>query len=56
LPAPTGDKKPFAREIPEDVSLLRIELHSWQKLKGSRLEHVIVVLEERIACLSRLSD
>jgi thiamine kinase-like enzyme len=32
----------------EVISLLRIGLHSWQKLKGTRLEYVISVLEERV--------
>jgi thiamine kinase-like enzyme len=32
----------------EAISLLRIALHSWQKLKGTRLEYVISVLEERV--------
>jgi aminoglycoside phosphotransferase (APT) family kinase protein len=40
----------------EIISLLRIALHSWQKLKGRRLEHALAVLEERIACLPRASD
>jgi hypothetical protein len=31
--------------------LLRLALHSWQKLKVSRLEHAITLLEERISCL-----
>ena len=35
----------------EVISLLRMALHSWQKLKGTRLEYVIAVLEERVACL-----
>jgi hypothetical protein len=35
----------------EVISLLRMALHSWQKLKGTRLEYVITVLEERIAWL-----
>ena len=39
----------------ELVSLLRLALHSWQKLKGSRLEFVIAILEERAACLPQLS-
>jgi ABC-type multidrug transport system fused ATPase/permease subunit len=38
--------------IYELVSLLRIALHSWQKLKGTRIENVMAVLEERVACLS----
>ncbi|MFL5803280.1 MAG: phosphotransferase [Roseiflexaceae bacterium] len=35
----------------EIISLLRLGLHSWQKLKGSRLEYVISILEERVSCL-----
>lgn len=31
----------------ELVSLLRLAVHSWQKLKGNRLEHTIDLLEER---------
>jgi hypothetical protein len=38
----------------EVVSLLRLAQHSWQKLKESRLEQVILVLEERIPCLPPL--
>lgn len=34
--------------VDEAISLLRIALRSWQKLKGPRLEYVISVLEERI--------
>ncbi|HEX9441646.1 MAG TPA: phosphotransferase [Roseiflexaceae bacterium] len=37
----------------EIISLLRLALHSWQKLKGSRLEYVITILEERVSCLSQ---
>jgi thiamine kinase-like enzyme len=40
----------------EVISLLRIAQHSWQKLKGSRLELVIDLLEERITCLPRISQ
>jgi hypothetical protein len=36
----------------EIISLLRLALHSWQKLKGSRLEYVISILEERVSWLS----
>ncbi|HEV8653599.1 MAG TPA: phosphotransferase [Actinomycetes bacterium] len=32
----------------EMVSLLRLAFHSWQKLKRSRLEHVVDVLDERV--------
>jgi aminoglycoside phosphotransferase len=35
----------------EILMLLRLAVHSWQKLKVSRLEHAITLLEERIACL-----
>jgi hypothetical protein len=35
----------------EIISLLRLALHSWQKLKGSRLEYVNSILEERVSCL-----
>lgn len=37
----------------EMISLMRIALHSWQKLKGSRLELVLDLLEERIECLPK---
>jgi len=40
----------------EVVSLLRIALHSWQKLKPVRLEQVMTILEERIACLPPLTQ
>ena len=40
----------------EVVSLLRIALHSWQKLKAVRLEQVLCILEERIACLPPLTQ
>jgi len=42
--------------IYEVVSLLRIALHSWQKLKAVRLEQVLTILEERIACLPPLTQ
>lgn len=35
----------------EIISLLRLALHSWQKLKESRLEQTLAILEERLACL-----
>jgi energy-coupling factor transporter ATP-binding protein EcfA2 len=38
-------------EIYELISLLRLAVHSWQKLKGSRLQAAIDVLQERLACL-----
>jgi hypothetical protein len=39
----------------ELISLLRLALHSWQKLKGGRLEFVLTILEERATCLAQLS-
>ncbi|HWQ14931.1 MAG TPA: ABC transporter transmembrane domain-containing protein, partial [Roseiflexaceae bacterium] len=39
----------------EVVSLLRMAVHSWQKLKGSRLAYAVAMLEERVACLPQLS-
>ena len=39
----------------ELISLLRLALHSWQKLKGSRLEFVLTILEERASWLAQLS-
>ncbi len=37
----------------EIVSLVRIAQHSWLKLKGSRLELVTDLLEERVKCLTQ---
>src|SRR6266545_1839696 len=39
----------------ELISLLRLALHSWQKLKGSRLENVLSIIEERASCLPQHS-
>lgn len=53
----TGYTAPQAQQLRERVaayeiiSLMRIALHSWQKLKGNRLELVLELLEERIECL-----
>jgi hypothetical protein len=38
----------------EIISLLRIAQHSWLKLKGSRLELVADLLEERSTCLPQI--
>ena len=47
------DEERLRMRVPvyEIISLLRLALHSWQKLKGSRLEYVISILEERVSCL-----
>jgi hypothetical protein len=34
----------------ELISLIRLALHSWEKMKGSRLKQTLLLLEERIAC------
>ena len=39
----------------EAVSLLRTLIHSWQVIKVSRIEHVVAVLEERLARLPELN-
>jgi hypothetical protein len=36
----------------EIISLTRMAAHSWQKLKGSRLQAAISVLKERVECLA----
>ena len=36
--------------IYELISLIRLTLHSWEKMKGSRLKQTILLLEERIEC------
>jgi aminoglycoside phosphotransferase (APT) family kinase protein len=38
----------------EIISLLRMGLHSWQQIKPARLENVVAVLEEELACLPQL--
>jgi phosphotransferase family enzyme len=51
------DEEQLRMRVPvyEIISLLRLALHSWQKLKGSRLEYVLSILEERVSCLPQLS-
>ncbi len=39
----------------ELLSLIRLALHSWQKLKGSRLKLALQLLEERMECLTRVN-
>jgi tRNA A-37 threonylcarbamoyl transferase component Bud32 len=48
-----GDKQRLRERVAvyEILMLLRLAVHSWQKLKISRLEHAMKLLEERIACL-----
>jgi hypothetical protein len=41
--------------IYELVSLIRLALHSWEKMKGSRLKQTISLLEERIECQKQIS-
>jgi thiamine kinase-like enzyme len=50
--APAGAEQVRARTaVYEMISLLRLALHSWQKLKAARIQNVLAVLEERAACL-----
>jgi hypothetical protein len=37
----------------ELLSIIRLGIHSWQKLKGSRFSHAIALLEERMPCLTQ---
>jgi len=37
--------------IYEVLMLMRLAIHSWQKLKVSRLKHALTLLEERVPCL-----
>lgn len=41
--------------IYELISLIRLALHSWEKMKGSRLKQTITLLEERIECQKQIS-
>lgn len=38
----------------ELISLIRLTLHSWEKMKGSRLRQTILLLEERAECQRQL--
>jgi len=40
----------------ELVSLMQLTLHSWEKMKGSRLKQTIRLLEERIECQKQISQ
>lgn len=48
-----GDRQPFYLrvQIYEILMLLRLVIHSWQKLKVDRLGHAMDLIEERIVCL-----
>ncbi|HLO31074.1 MAG TPA: phosphotransferase [Anaerolineales bacterium] len=39
----------------ELISLIRLTLHSWEKMKGSRLKQTMSLLEERIECQKQIS-
>jgi hypothetical protein len=41
--------------IYELISLIRLTLHSWEKMKGSRLKQTMTLLEERIECQTQIS-
>lgn len=40
--------------IYELISLVRLTLHSWEKMKGSRLKQTLMLLEERIECQKQI--
>jgi len=42
--------------IYELISLIRLALHSWEKMKGSRLKQTIPLLKERIECQKQISQ
>jgi thiamine kinase-like enzyme len=52
-----ADEQQLRLRVPvyELISLLRLALHSWQKLKGTRLEYVLSIIEERVSCLPQPS-
>jgi aminoglycoside phosphotransferase (APT) family kinase protein len=39
----------------ETISLIRLAVHSWEKLKGIRLKHTVNILKERMSCLAQVS-
>jgi aminoglycoside phosphotransferase (APT) family kinase protein len=41
--------------IYELISLMQLTLHSWEKMKGSRLKQTLRLLEERIECQKQIS-
>lgn len=41
--------------IYELISLIRLTLHSWEKMKGSRLKQTMVLLQERMECQKQIS-
>ncbi len=51
--AAIGDQQQLRDRVAlyEVLMLLRLAIHSWQKLKVSRLEHALTLLEERTLCL-----
>jgi Phosphotransferase enzyme family len=51
--AAIGDEQQLRDRVAlyEVLMLLRLAIHSWQKLKVSRLQHALTLLEERTHCL-----
>lgn len=41
--------------IYELISLIRLALHSWEKMKGKRLKQTLALLEERIECQRQIN-
>jgi aminoglycoside phosphotransferase (APT) family kinase protein len=42
--------------IYELISLMQLTLHSWEKMKGSRLKQTLRLLEERIECQNQINQ
>jgi aminoglycoside phosphotransferase (APT) family kinase protein len=42
--------------IYELISLIRLTLHSWEKMKGSRLRQTLILLEERMECQRQINQ
>jgi thiamine kinase-like enzyme len=40
----------------ELISLIRLIVHSWEKMKGSRLKQTILLLEERVECQRQINQ
>jgi len=53
----TSDEKLLRGRVAiyELISLIRLALHSWEKMKGSRLKQTLSLLDERIECQKQIS-
>jgi len=39
----------------ETLSMIRLVVHSWEKLKGTRLKYTVQMVKERMSCLAQVS-